>query len=370
MDKQLTYSRYHRQLILPGFGKEAQLTLLSAKVLVVGAGGLGCPVLMALGGAGVGHIGIADDGLVELSNLHRQLIYATSDVGQSKVACAERVLTALNPEVSVDTYPVRLGVDNAWDIVERYDLIIDGTDNFQTRYMLSDLCALLGKPLLFGAVARYEGQVALFHHGISYRDVFPVPPREGEVPNCSEAGVLGVLPGIIGHFMANECIKFLTGIGDTLLGRLLTYTALDNGVFIVDIPHASQDKTSFPENRAAFEATDYPAFCGVVGQEGDEIDTTGFLALASKGNVRVVDVREYNEKPDLELAGIDCQRTPLSVFSPDIRAGSRETVVFVCQSGKRSLQAANVYKAAFPACAARTYSLKGGINALVERGVL
>lgn len=365
MDKQI-YTRYHRQLILPGFGMDAQQRLLNARVLVIGAGGLGCPVLTVLTGAGIGTIGIVDDGLVELSNLHRQLIYSTADVGLLKVECASRVLRALNPSIVLNTYPLRLHAGNALDILSDYDLIIDGTDNFQTRYMVADACALLGKPLVYGAISRYEGQVALFDGPVSYRDLFPHPPGAGEVPNCSEAGVLGVLPGIIGHFMANEAIKFLTGIGEPLTGRLLTYSALDNRVFTVTIPSTIEGADLLPRSREDFEGRDYPALCGVQAVSGSEIDVDGFHALLERGGVEVVDVREYHEQP--ELQGIAHRRIPLSVLPQqmDTIQSDADTVVFVCQSGARSLRAASAFQAAGPSAhALRVYSLKGGVHALL-----
>lgn len=364
--QQLT-SRFHRQLILSGFGMEAQLKLLGARVLVVGAGGLGCPVLMVLAGAGVGSIGIADDGLVELSNLHRQLIYTTADVGHPKVACAQRVVRALNPGVAVQTYPDRLVTGNAFDILQDYDVVIDGTDNFPSRYMLNDACALLGKPLLYGAVSRYEGQVALFPGGVTYRDIFPYPPHGAEVANCSETGVLGVLPGIIGNFMANECIKFLTGTGEVLRGRLLTYNALDNQVFTVDIPPTALGAELLPRSRAIFEATDYPTLCSVKWETEHEIDVAGFRTLLEQREVDLIDVRECHEKPD--LVGISHRRIPLSTLSANVDLIARDAVIFVCQSGKRSLQAISMYKAACAGPTTHLYSLKGGVNALMKEGI-
>ncbi|MBD0294073.1 MAG: HesA/MoeB/ThiF family protein, partial [Flavisolibacter sp.] len=210
--------RYQRQVILQEFGEAGQQKLLQAKVLVIGAGGLGCPVLQYLAAAGVGVVGIADDDIVSLTNLHRQVLYSMSDIGKSKVERAAAILRQLNPDIEIIPYHLRLTNKNALDIITAYDIVVDATDNFPTRYLLNDACVLLSKPLIYGAVSKFEGQVAVFNgvgssgeKSVNYRDLFPVPPQEDEVPNCAEAGVLGVLPGIIGSLQAGEVIKLITG---------------------------------------------------------------------------------------------------------------------------------------------------------------
>jgi molybdopterin/thiamine biosynthesis adenylyltransferase/rhodanese-related sulfurtransferase len=360
-----SYERYHRQIILKGFGMEAQQKLSDARVLVIGAGGLGCPVLMTLTGAGVGQIGIADDGTVELSNLHRQFLYNTNDLDKRKVDCAEKFLQAMNPDVAITAFPIRLTNSNVLAIMKNYDVVIDGTDNFQSRYMLNDACALLGKPLIYGAVSRFEGQVAVFNSHSTYRDIFPNPPKDGETDNCSEAGVLGVLPNIIGNLMANECIKLLTGTGESLTGKLLTYSANVNRVFIVDIPPTAEGFRLLPKSVIGFEKMDYPTLCGVIagGALDVEISIDEFNDLLAKEDVTVIDVRELDELP--ELTNITYQRIPLSLLESHKKL-LNGTVVFVCQSGKRSLKAAALFG---DAEGLKVYSLKGGVNALLLNGI-
>ena len=221
-------SRYARHLTLPEVGPEGQLVLQEASVLVVGAGGLGSPALLYLAAAGIGRIGLIDDDTVDVTNLQRQILHSTSEVGESKAASAERRISDLNPEVTVEAIEGRLDTTNALDIIGRYDILIDGTDNFETRYLIGDACEILGKPWVFGSIHRFEGQVATFNldGGPNYRDLFPEPPEDGLAPNCAEAGVLGVLPGIVGSIQATEAIKAILRIGDSLNGKLLVIDAL------------------------------------------------------------------------------------------------------------------------------------------------
>lgn len=363
------YERYQRQIILKGFGIEAQEKLLGARVLVVGAGGLGCPVLMTLAGAGVGNIGIVDDGIVELSNLHRQFLYNTNDIGKLKIDCAKNLLQTMNPGVKINTYPLQLSTVNALDIIKDYEVVIDCTDNFHSRYMINDACALLGKPLVYGAVSRYEGQAALFNGRVSYRDVFPNPPQESEVANCNEAGVLGVLPNIIGNFMANEYIKLVTGIGDSLEGKLMTYSAIDNQVFTIDIAPTAEGFRLLPKSKTDFAKMDYPSLCGIIEKDKIEIDITEFRTLIKNPYIKIIDVREQDEMP--ALTDIPHQRIPLSFIlkvPEEFTKGGR--VIFVCQSGKRSLQAAVACRAINTEGDEEIYSLKGGVNALIMEGIL
>ena len=222
------FERYRRHLSLPELGLAGQQRLLGSKVLLIGAGGLGCPLAQYLAAAGVGVLGLVDDDVVDVSNLQRQVLYSTADVGRPKVEVALERVAALNPEVVLTPYPVRLCSENALDIFEGYDVIVDGTDNFPTRYLSNDACVLLGKPNVYGSIFRFEGQASVFDSrvGPCYRCLYPEPPPPGSVPSCAEGGVLGVLPGIIAMIQATETIKLLTGLGSSLVGRLLLFDAL------------------------------------------------------------------------------------------------------------------------------------------------
>jgi adenylyltransferase/sulfurtransferase len=263
--------RYHRQMILPQVGPEGQARLKRSSVAVVGAGGLGVPVLMYLVAAGVGRLGVVEMDRVELSNLHRQVLYTTQDVGRPKAGVAAERLRALNPHVEVEAFPVRLTSENALEILRGFDLLVDASDNFPTRYLVNDASVLLDKPLVFGAIYQFDGQVAVFHHrtregemGPCYRCLFPKPPPPGSVPSCAEAGVFGVLPGVVGALMAAEALKVLLGLGEVLAGGLLLYDALSvqfrkltvrrNPACPVCGDHPTQ--TSL---------IDYEAFCGLGG---------------------------------------------------------------------------------------------------------
>lgn len=353
--------RYHRQLILDGFGPEAQQKLGRARVLVAGAGGLGCPVLSYLTAAGVGTIGIADDGLVELSNLHRQVLYGTGDLGQSKTACAKRALNRLNPAVHVRCHPLRLAPSNCLEILEDYDVVIDGLDTLEGKYMLNDACVLLGKPLIFGAITRFEGQVAVWNapgaESAHYRDLFPEPPGREETRSCSEAGVLGILPGIIGSFQANECIKLLTGLGAPLVNRLLTYDALTCAVYLIDVSPSPAGKSGGPPTKEAFKDYVYDRDCEPAGEIA-EIDAARLKALLSAGNADLVDVREAGECPPIRGAHLHIPLAELSRRSPEIK---KDTVIFVCRSGQRSRVAARRF-VEMATATRHIFSLRGGLE--------
>jgi len=361
MSNAKSYDRYHRQTILPGFGEEGQQKLLKAKVLVVGAGGLGCPILQYLTAAGVGTIGIVDDDMVALNNLHRQVLYSVSDIGFSKAERAADILSRLNPEIKIVAYNERLTTQNALPLFEIFDIIIDGTDNFSTRYMINDACVLLKKPLVYGAISQFEGQVTVFRNesddDVSYRDIFPDPPKEGEILNCAEAGVLGVLPGIIGTMMANETIKMITGIGTTLANQLLTYNALTSQVYQFSLSPGIGTRSLVPKNESEFLNTDYEWLCASVATR-EEIDTEVFNGLIEKGNVDVIDVRELHELPEInEFQNIKIPLGQLINKTGEIRS---DTVVTFCQTGNRSLQAATILKGIFGE-KKKIYSLRGGI---------
>jgi adenylyltransferase/sulfurtransferase len=351
-------------MILKDFGEAGQQKLLQAKVLVIGAGGLGCPALQYLTAAGIGTIGIVDDDVVTLSNLHRQILYSTSDIGFLKAEKAAEKLRQLNPEISIIVYSERLTTQNALSIMKAYDVIIDGTDNFSTRYMINDACVLLQKPLVYGAVSQYEGQVAIFNYkkenlyeGVNYRDLFPYPPKDTEVLNCAEAGVLGILPGIIGTMQANETIKLITGIGKPLINRMLTFNALNNQTYEIELFARQETRLLIPENYEAFKEIDYNWLCNSVTQQY-EIDNAFFDDLLATGNVDVIDVREMDEMPAIDE--FTCQQIPLNKLMESNSLIQSDTVVIICQSGVRSLQSAKQLSAIY-GTSKKIFSLKGGI---------
>jgi adenylyltransferase/sulfurtransferase len=358
------YERYQRQLILKGFGESGQRKLLAASVLVIGAGGLGCPALQYLVAAGIGNIGIVDDDTVALSNLHRQVLYTTGDTGFAKASKAKERLQQLNPNSKIDAYEKRLTTENAFEIIKSYDIVIDGTDNFATRYMINDACVLLNKPLVYGAVSQFEGQVAIFNTSdgkgtkpVNYRDLFPVPPKDGEVLNCAEAGVLGVLPGIIGTMQASETIKLITGIGKPLINSLLTYNAANNQAYTIAL-RARENSTGIPVNEKDFQNTNYEGMCNRPADAEQEIDANTFNDLLDNENVGVIDVREVDELP--LISEFAYQKLPLSQLRSAIPAVEKETLILFCQSGQRSLQAARLLSGNF-GTSKKIYSLKGGI---------
>ena len=364
--------RYNRQLILGGFGEKAQRALEAARVLVIGAGGLGCPVLQYLAAAGVGTIGIIDHDSVALSNLHRQVLFTTADIGLLKAEVASKKLSALNPPVKINTYPFQLDPINAVQLISEYDYVVDGSDNFSTRYLVNDVCVFLGKPLVYGAVSEYEGQVAVFNviqngASINYRDLFPLQPGEGEFLNCAEAGALGVLPGIIGSMQAAETIKLITGTGEPLINRMLTYNLLIQEIFTIELQAGNPDSYRIPASAGEFAATDYGEGCrmpiAMADGEVEEITREQRDQAILNHGATVIDVREESETPP--LAGVQYIQIPMSVF-PVFAAGIEgDPVILFCQSGIRSIIAAELLAAAYPA--KEYYSLKGGISRLTIR---
>lgn len=362
-----TYNtRYSRHYSLPDFGFEGQQKLLSAKVLVIGAGGLGCPVLQYLAGAGIGCIGIADHDTVSLTNLQRQTLYGTKDIGHSKAITASEKIKNLNPEIKVNIHDVELSNKNAWDIITTYDIVVDCTDNFASRYIINDVCFLLYKPLVFGAVYRYEGQVAVFNctdvkkASINYRDLFPEPPQPGEVQDCSDAGVLGVLPGMIGIMQANEVIKLISGIGEVLKDQLLTFDMLTYDTYRIDLVKRQSAELHMPADRGEFESFNYQSFCGRAGIDVEELDSTEFLKRISEEDTVVVDVRETGELPE---AGFSHIQIPLSVLDEQMEKLIFNKIVIFCQSGKRSMKAAEKLNEHFKN-SKKISQLKGGILSL------
>lgn len=256
--------RYQRQITLTEFGSQAQEKLANAKVLVIGAGGLGCPALQYLVAAGVGYIGIADFDTVHLSNLHRQILFGQDDIGKKKVIVAKEKLTQLNNLVQLETYDVQWQQEHCLQYFPLFDVIIDATDNFASRYLINDACVLFGKPLVFGAVNKFEGQVSVFNsskYACNYRDLFPTPPNNNEVANCATAGVLGVLPGVIGSMQATETIKLITGIGETLENQLLNYNVLNQSIFTIQLTKNPESLEYMPSSMDAFLNTNYEVLC-------------------------------------------------------------------------------------------------------------
>jgi len=361
MDNKKLYDRYQRQLVLPGFGVEGQQKLLNAKVLVIGAGGLGCPALQYLTAAGIGTIGIIDDDVVALNNLHRQVLYSESDIGFSKAERASVILQQLNPGIKIISYNERLTTKNALIVLDEFDIIMDGTDNFSTRYMINDACVLLKKTLVYAAISQFEGQLSVFRNeqddDVNYRDMFPEPPRETDVLNCAEAGVLGTLPGMIGMMMANETIKLIAGIGEPLVGQLLIYNALNNHFYQLSLSPGDKSHSLIPRNESEFLKTDYEWLCSSP-IAGEEIDAQSFSDFIAKGNVDVIDVRELNEFPQVnEFPNI---KIPLVQLKDKTGILNSDSIITFCQTGSRSLQAAKILSSIF-GDKKKIYSLRGGI---------
>lgn len=326
--------RYSRHLLIPEFGTEGQLRLKAAKVAVIGCGGLGSPILLYLAAAGVGRLGIIDGDRVDESNLQRQVLYGTESVGKPKVEETMKRLQSLNPYIKIEANFEQLTSQNALEILVNYDLVIDGSDNFPTRYLVNDACVLLNKPLVYGAIYRFEGQVAIFNYqnGPNYRDLFPTPPPPELAPNCAEAGVLGVLPGIIGSLQANEAIKLLAGIGEPLTGKLFVMDALTLTTRIIRIPR-------MPERPKIVELIDYDVFCGVkIPESSGEISSEELAEWLKLGvDFQLIDVREPHEYVMDNLGG---ESMPLSCLEDFVANISRDKRVVVhCQSGIRSQKA-------------------------------
>lgn len=358
-------NRYSRHIQLKGFGREGQDKLLAASVLVVGVGGLGCPALQYLAAAGVGRLGVVDRDVIELNNLQRQVLYATNEVGLPKAEVAARKLCLLNPEIDIRYEVTGVTTENVRALLAPYDIILDCTDNFETRYLLSDATRLLDKPLIFGAIFRYEGQVAVFNvadtegRKTTYRHLFPLPPDGVDAPDCNETGVLGVLPGYIGIVQATEAIKLITGIGRDLRNRLHTVNLLDHSAFQLEIPAMISQEITWPTTWEELSAFDYAYHCGVAeevqGVHSDELTN----CLQTDGLV-VVDVRNPDEMPLLPFHHL---RIPLPELSGYLDRMPGETVLFICQSGKRSLAAGRLL---FEKTGRkhRILHLEGGVNHL------
>ena len=351
-------SRFERQTILPEFGHEGQQKLGAARVLVVGAGGLGCPVLLHLAAAGVGTIGIADGDNISESNLNRQTLFGQQHIGKPKAETAAELLKEKYPDINFNVIPEFLNNNNVLEILSGYDLVLDGSDNFGTRYMINDACVLLNKPLVMGAIYQYEGQVTVFNYGetpVNYRDLYPNPPQSHEIPNCSETGVLGVLPGLIGTLQATEVIKIISGVGKALTNKVLFYNLKTSGFFEVAVAPNSDSKEGLPGNEGAFRSKDYNITCGLSENISWEKALDWNKSLESS---ILVDIREPHEQPFLERK--DISKIPMSVLAEDQeRVHSFENIILFCKSGQRSDRMAGELKKKFPE--KKIFSVEGGI---------
>ncbi len=369
-------ARYSRHLIMPEVGVDGQKRLKASSVLLIGAGGLGSPLALYLAAAGVGRLGLVDFDVVDFSNLHRQVIHGTPDVGRPKLRSAAERVAAINPEVRVDTYETRLTSANALDLLRPYDVVIDGTDNFPTRYLVNDACVLLGKPNVYGSIFRFEGQASVFYPGKGpcYRCLYPEPPPPGEVPSCAEGGVLGILPGLIGCVQATECVKLLLGRGEPLVGRLLLYDALQMSFREFKV----RRNPACPvcgDRPTLTRLIDYEQFCGVRGEEtpqrtGETMGAGGEIApeelkrrLDAGEGVFVLDVRNPPEYAICRIAGstlIPLPELPQRLGELD---PGRELVVH-CKGGMRSQQAVGILR---QAGFTNVKNLMGGILAWADR---
>ncbi|MEU6643667.1 adenylyltransferase/sulfurtransferase MoeZ [Saccharomonospora sp. NPDC046836] len=348
-------ARYSRHLIIPDVGMDGQKRLKNAKVLVIGAGGLGSPALLYLAAAGVGTLGVIDFDVVDESNLQRQVIHGQSDIGKPKAVSAKESIAEINPLINVILHQEQLTTDNALEVFRGYDLILDGTDNFATRYLVNDAAVLLGKPYVWGSIFRFEGQVSVFWEdapngqGLNYRDLYPEPPPPGMVPSCAEGGVLGVLCASIGSIMVTEAIKLITGIGEPLLGRLISYDALEMKYREVKI-------RKDPDTPKITELIDYEAFCGVVSDEAQEaasghtITPAELKAKFDAGeDFELIDVREPHEYEIVNIKG--AKLIPKDrILSGEALAElpQDKPIVLHCKSGARSAEAlAALHRAGF-----------------------
>ncbi|TXE07934.1 dinucleotide-utilizing protein [Gelidibacter salicanalis] len=347
--------QYSRHLRLDEVGKAGQLKLKHAKVLVIGAGGLSCPILQYLSAAGVGTIGIVDDDIVEQSNLQRQILYTHKDLGKCKAVTAVERLKGLNPYIQFKTYPTRLKKDNALEILEPWDIIVDGTDNFPTRYLINDAAVLLNKPIVFGSIHKFEGQVSVFNfnNGPTYRCLYPTPPKLNEIPNCSEIGVLGVLPGIIGSLQANEVLKIILGLGNIMSGQLLTFDALSLKQTLLFV------EKNISSNITTLE-DDYQAFCGIP-KDIEEISYQVYEEHPTSFNL--LDVRTQTERDAYYIKSIHIPLDELSKRFHEIPDNKK--LLVCCQSGIRSKLAIKILQQ--NKFRRELVNLKGGLKSIISK---
>jgi len=359
--------RYSRHLIMPEVGMDGQLKLKQAKVLCIGTGGLGAPLGLYLAAAGVGRIGLVDFDVVDSTNLQRQVLFGTSDVGKPKIQAAADRLRNLNPDIQIDTFEAHLSSENALDIMKDYDIVVDGTDNFPTRYLVNDACVILGKPNVYGSIFRFEGQITIFGYpdGPCYRCLYPEPPPPGLVPSCAEGGVLGVLPGIVGTIQAAETLKLIIGKGEPLVGRLLLFDALAMKFRELKL-RKNPDCPVCGTHPTQTKLIDYAEFCGIRGEEAPvaatnvpEITPRDLKTRLDRGDdLYILDVREPHE---YQICNLDGHLIPLGELARRVNEldSSREIVAH-CRSGKRSAEAVEfLQKAGFR----KIWNLKGGILA-------
>jgi sulfur-carrier protein adenylyltransferase/sulfurtransferase len=345
--------RYSRHLIIPEIGMTGQKRLKNAKVLCVGAGGLGSPALLYLAAAGVGTLGVIDFDVVDESNLQRQVIHGQSDVGRPKAESARDSIAEINPYVNVVVLEEQLSVDNVMEIFSQFDLIVDGTDNFATRYMVNDACVLLGKPYVWGSIFRFDGQASVFwaEHGPCYRCLYPDPPPPGMVPSCAEGGVLGVLCASIGSIQVNEAIKLITGVGESLSGRLMIYDALEMSYRSVKV-RKDPECAICGKNPTITELIDYDAFCGVLSEDaqkaasGSTITATELKAMLDRDeDIFLIDVREPNEYEIVSIPGsVLIPKDQILSGAALERLPQDKRIVLHCKSGARSSECLAVVK--------------------------
>ena len=349
--------RYNRHIILSDIGQVGQDRLCNAKVLVVGAGGLGCPVLQYLAAAGIGTLGIIDFDNVDISNLQRQILFGTSSIGENKAIASKRRLEDLNHTINIVAISEKLTSKNALELFNKYDIIVDGTDNFATRYLVNDAAILSHKPFVYGAIYKFEGQVSVFNYknGPSYRCLFPNPPQEGSVANCSEVGVLGVLPGVIGTMMANEVLKMILGFDGVLSGKLLCYNSRTTAITNLKINKSQKTIENILNSKNLLNSYEN-TICEVSINEISEEE------LLEMNNIQFVDVREPYELPKLDIS--DCIEIPLGNLEKNLNAlDKNKTQIVFCQSGIRSKKAIEILiNNSIHDC----HSLKGGISSLIK----
>jgi len=354
MLSELEKERYSRHIKLSEFGLQKQIKLRQAKVLVVGAGGLGCPVIQYLAAAGVGTIGVMDADEVSFSNLQRQILFNPQQLGELKVNAVKKWVNSFNPEITCNAINGFISVANAKEIVTDYDVVIDGSDNFATRYLVNDICAILEKPLVFGSIFKFEGQVSVFHYrgGPTYRCLYPEPPAFGSVPACGDVGVLGVLPGIIGSYMGLEAIKIIAGIGEVLSGKLLTVNTLNNQTNVIRFEQSTSPVTELLSN--------YNQFCGMPAFK-DAIRVTELARLMEFNDVQLVDVREAHELAICSIGGKHIPMNNIPEAWNDL--DDSKPVYVLCHHGMRSAMVQNWLHENTPL---QVINIEGGIHAWSE----
>ena len=367
--------RHARHLVLPNVGHEGQEKLAAARVLVIGAGGLGSPVLLYLAAAGIGTIGIIDDDVVDISNLQRQIIHRTEDVGSKKVDSAKSRLLALDPNLEIELYPYRLNPENALDVLQGWDVVVDGTDNIPTRYLIDDACHLLSIPWIYGSIHRFEGQVSVFstEHSRCYRDLFPEAPPAGALQNCADAGVFGVLPGVVGSIQATEVIKLILGLETKLIGSLLLYDALEMSTRMLRF-ESLETRDEIQDLSVVQRLFDDPLYCMPSNKQIDEgssngrdmmqsIDVASVKAKQSDGwKPFIIDVRSAEELDQIRLNSFDLHAVHDSISAHSSEVPDEGDIVVICRSGMRS-QIAIMFLIQAGIDNNRLYNLDGGIMA-------